>query len=127
MNTLMKNAATSAHHVKLYHLTSTSNAADIKKSGFKAGLDGLVWFAEHPAEIWGNSYGEVLLQTELPLSLISPYSHEFVADEVWNHSTGRWEMTDELERGIYYALPPEVANLQEAHRVPTRDKKRMMG
>jgi hypothetical protein len=126
MKTAPKNTAHVTPRVKLYHLTSETGAADIKKAGFKPGPDGLVWFAEHPAEVWGNSHGAMLLQTELPDSLISPYSHEFVADEVLNHSTGQWETTDEVDRGIYYALPPEVANLHKPRRVFARDKKRMM-
>lgn len=111
---------------KLFHLTGANAAAGIKKSGFKPGSDGRVWFAEHPAEVWGNSEGPVLLQIELPESLVLPYSQEFVADEVWDSATREWVKAAEVDRGTYYALPPEVANLGKPRRIPARDKKRMM-
>ena len=104
--------------MKLYHLTSREWAREILKSGFKPGDDGLVWFARHPAEVWGSSDQRVLLTTDLPEEVVSPFAEEYVCDEDWDPETKSWVKGECVAKGFYYALPPHVANTVKPRRVP---------
>ncbi len=108
--TSTKKKARKLYRRKLYHFTSREAVADIEQHGFKPGEDGVVWFAEHPTCVWGESAGSVLIEIVAVIRDVVPFKTRVVSDEEWDSSTDSFVKSEFVVKMNYYALPPNVAN-----------------
>lgn len=94
--------------IKLYHFTDRVAARKILRSGFRPGDDGLIWFGEHPCEIWGASATSALLEIQVEESSIQSYQQTTETLENWDPKLRQWIPSDSEPRYTYYAFPPEA-------------------